>query len=327
MINEHLKHPNEDIQFAAARCVRQFSLRYHIAKTEAATKSLHVVVDFYMKRVLADPNAAARRGYALALGALSAPVLKLKLTEVVQTLVEAIHIPTSPEMQDAETRRNALEALIEISEKMDRFSESAMSADLYRIILRGMLDALEDYSIDNRGDVGSWVRESALICLTRLTLHLSRRSFGECVLTEDDMGNLIAALLKQCLEKVDKIRLVAGNMLGFLLYADDEDTMRLSSPSACLRLRQQIARDDRNEGQASKSVFVNAHIPFIPHRDELLNLISPINCVHPFRWTAAPIVYDRLVPLMDKSLFRRALICGICSSIGGLSKQVVSPQD
>ena len=35
-----------------------------------------------------------------------------------------------------------------------------------------LLEALEDYSIDDRGDVGSWVREAALAALERWTLRL-----------------------------------------------------------------------------------------------------------------------------------------------------------
>jgi len=35
-----------------------------------------------------------------------------------------------------------------------------------------LLEALEDYSIDDRGDVGSWVREAALAALERWALRL-----------------------------------------------------------------------------------------------------------------------------------------------------------
>merc|ERR1712032_1308008 len=151
-------------------------------------------------------------------------------------------------MQDAETRRNALEALVEVFEKMSRFTEEgAISPAMYQKIFRGMLAALEDYSVDNRGDVGSWVRESALLCLTRLTLQLSAKtSEEEPFLTEENITNLVAGILKQCVEKIDKIRLVAGSMLGFLLYADDPEMMQKAKASECLRVRQQIAKETRN---------------------------------------------------------------------------------
>ena len=95
MINEHLKHPNEDIQYAAARCIRQFSLKYHSTRTPALCKTLGGIVDFYIKHVKTDPIPAARRGYTMALGALSPSVLKLRLDDIVDALIEATTIPVS----------------------------------------------------------------------------------------------------------------------------------------------------------------------------------------------------------------------------------------
>ena len=326
LINEHLRHPNEDIQFAAVRCIRMFSSRYHNARTEAAVKSLHMVVDFYIKNTLENQNPAARRGYSLALGALSTSVLHPKIEQVVETLIEAIQVSKNPEMQDAETRRNALEALVEVAEKMARYSEDVVTPTMFQNIFQGMMNALEDYSVDNRGDVGSWVRESALICLTRLTLQFAAMSYhGEPYLTEDNIAHLVAGILKQCVEKTDKIRLVAGTMLGFLLYAHDADIMQKAKAADCLRVRQQIAKDTRNgelHGKTNPSI-PQLQVPFIPHRDMLHQMITPLGCIHPHTWTCVYHVYDLLVPLMQWPLFRQPLVAGICSSVGGLSKQAV----
>lgn len=95
MINENLKNPNEEIQFAAVRCVRQFSLRYHGTKSPAQCKSLQGVIEFYLKHIKSEPNPAARRGYALAVGALSPSVLQLNLDEIIDTLIYAVQIPVS----------------------------------------------------------------------------------------------------------------------------------------------------------------------------------------------------------------------------------------
>ena len=77
-------------------------------------------------------------------------------------------------MRDAETRRNALEALMEICEKLQNV-ENTLTKELYQKIFNCMIDALGDYSVDNRGDVGSWVRETAIICSGKLAfLYLFR---------------------------------------------------------------------------------------------------------------------------------------------------------
>lgn len=93
MINENLKNPNEEIQFGAVRCVRQFSLRYHATRSPAQCKSLQGIIEFYLKHIQSDPNPAARRGYTLALGALSPSVLQLKLDEIINGLINAVLIP------------------------------------------------------------------------------------------------------------------------------------------------------------------------------------------------------------------------------------------
>jgi hypothetical protein len=40
-------------------------------------------------------------------------------------------------------------------------------------VFAALLAALDDYSVDNRGDVGSWVREAALNALERWTLRMT----------------------------------------------------------------------------------------------------------------------------------------------------------
>ena len=95
MINDHLKHPNEEIQYAAARCIRQFSLKYHAARSPQQCKSLGNIINFYIKHIKTDLVATTRRGYTLALGALSPTVLQLNLENIIDTLIEASCIPVS----------------------------------------------------------------------------------------------------------------------------------------------------------------------------------------------------------------------------------------
>lgn len=99
--------------------------------------------------------------------------------------------------------------------------------------------ALDDYSTDNRGDVGSWVREAAMDGLERCTYILCKKdssnqekatslqlekSDNSC----DDQfslyfdtslaNNLIGGIVKQAVEKMDKLRETAARILQRLLY-------------------------------------------------------------------------------------------------------------
>ncbi len=49
------------------------------------------------------------------------------------------------------------------------FTLLGLSVDQGRMAYRALLTSLCDYSIDNRGDVGSWVREASMTALEKLT--------------------------------------------------------------------------------------------------------------------------------------------------------------
>ena len=109
-------------------------------------------------------------------------------------------------------------------------------------IMMTLLKALDDYSVDNRGDVGSWVREAAMNGLERCTYILCKRdSVGLTgrsgrvdsaleLQNSDDINQLqslydanlatsiVAGISKQAVEKMDKLREAAAKVLQRLLY-------------------------------------------------------------------------------------------------------------
>lgn len=121
--------------------------------------------------------------------------------------------------------------------------------------MSSLFTALNDYSIDNRGDVGSWVREAAMegleICTYILCKRDSMRSSkrpqevestpesGELISLFDEnlATTLVGGILKQAVEKMDKLREAAAKILRRILYHE--------------------------------AVFV----PFIPHREKLEEIV------------------------------------------------------
>lgn len=70
--------------------------------------------------------------------------------------------------------------------------------------------------MDNRGDVGSWVREAGMKALERWAILLCNSENKE-IFTPTMCKQFLSALLKQAVEKIDKMRDVAGSIIQRLL--------------------------------------------------------------------------------------------------------------
>ncbi|KAJ2127928.1 hypothetical protein IW136_006246, partial [Coemansia sp. RSA 678] len=77
---------------------------------------------------------------------------------------------------------------------------------------------LEDHSVDNRGDVGSWVRKQSLQSLARI-FATDSQAFQRLNERDDELAiRLLGQILCSTTEKIDRLRVAAGQMLEILLY-------------------------------------------------------------------------------------------------------------
>lgn len=141
---------------------------------------------------------------------------------------------------------NSVRGLIAVCETLtssfDQSSNSKYSVYAYikDNVIRALFRALDDYAVDNRGDVGSWVREAAMNALERCSFILCRRdivllraSGHESELSETEVNasstthrlfdsgiaqDLVAGIAKQAVEKIDKMREIAIKTLQKILY-------------------------------------------------------------------------------------------------------------
>lgn len=155
----------------------------------------------------------------------------------------------NPEDRDAEARVNAVKGLVSVCETLSVAGESsdffsgedglALFPFIRNEVVCSLFKALDDYSTDNRGDVGSWVREAAMDGLERCTYILCMRDStnqekgSHLQLKKNDSSNndqissyfdaslannLVGGFVKQAVEKMDKIRESAARILQRLLY-------------------------------------------------------------------------------------------------------------
>jgi len=86
---------------------------------------------------------------------------------------------------------------------------------VFEKMARALLKALCDYATDNRGDIGSWVREAAMESLYTLLILMATNK-----LLSTQLAHLVVqGVCKQWMEKINKIRGAAGTILQKMVTA------------------------------------------------------------------------------------------------------------
>lgn len=73
-----------------------------------------------------------------------------------------------------------------------------------------------EYTQDNRGDIGAWVREAAMSGIQSLTLLLAVSN--PSILDKDLVSKLMAGVAQQAVEKIDRTRALAGRVFSSLIH-------------------------------------------------------------------------------------------------------------
>ncbi|KAL0725356.1 hypothetical protein Bca4012_039955 [Brassica carinata] len=286
----NLGHPNSQIQNAAVSAVQQLVQSYLIGNDKKAAD----LISKHLKH-LTDPNVAVRRGSALALGVLPYELLIAKWNDVVLKLCSACKIEANPEDRDAEARMNAVKGLTSVCETLTQRRASDRENDdlsLFILIKTEVMDtllkALDDYSVDNRGDVGSWVREAAIHGLEKCTYILCKNvgdhNIDSSSVFDSNLANrLIGGIVKQGVEKMDKLRETAAKALQRILYHE------------------------------------TVTVPFIPYREKLEEIIPNQAGL---RWTVPTFSFPRFVQLLGFPCYSKGVMSGLVISTGGLQKSL-----
>lgn len=118
-----------------------------------------------------------------------------------------------------------------------------MSSSTVRQLVETLLHGLTDYTMDERGDVGSWIRITCIKGLASFaeTLFSCSQALPEldAIFPPSKYHDAIAGILKQGVERLDNVRLQAGQQFRKLLLLSlpvtenselwrirDEDLMR-----------------------------------------------------------------------------------------------------
>ncbi|PIL22540.1 hypothetical protein GSI_15229 [Ganoderma sinense ZZ0214-1] len=168
----------------------------------AETQHGHTTVPHWRQVVdsgLKHRTAAVQEAAASALAAVSRLV---DCSAVVRRLIREFEGQTAPMQQ-------SLARVLEIP------------AEFVRDLVDALLDGLTDYTSDERGDVGSWVRISCVKSLTSFSQTLFSRASSLLDLARylppEKYDDAIAGILKQGVERLDNVRQIAGDSFLALL--------------------------------------------------------------------------------------------------------------
>ncbi|KAJ3341590.1 hypothetical protein HDU93_004492 [Gonapodya sp. JEL0774] len=288
IVTTSLERKEEAVQERAVAAVRSLSRQY-----DCPTK----LVDNFITSIQPTAEKVARRGYVLALGALPAVALVRTGTgRILHALSESARIRTDKRSNDAEAKRNSVVALVQIVETLNEVKEGGQIhfSEAITGVIQTLLDCLADFSTDQRGDVGSWIREASMRGL-RSVLRIAWRKEQEdgaapgTFLPKGAFQDLVARVLSQSVERIDRVRQTAGECFVDLLWSG----VGLGGKDGSAVI---IGRDLLEEACPKHSNIA---------------------------WSSPSEVFYRIVPLIVIPAYRIELLTGLLVSAGGLTESLV----
>ncbi|KAG9121768.1 hypothetical protein FRC07_002140, partial [Ceratobasidium sp. 392] len=285
IINSGMKHQNETVQTAATLALAAIS-----ELVDCALEVRDFAREFQAKNASPTTQCSISRAF----GALAYDKFGNGLNDVIECLLEGLTVNSENYSKTVEARRNSITSLADIVTRIMRTSPNLLSSTMskiYAVILSG----LEDYAVDQRGDVGSWVRIASLRAIASVSEALFSRkndlpSF-EDYLPPAAWYNAIGGVLKQGAERLDNVRAVAGEQLMILVW----------SPIII--------------GSAVDSWR-------IPGLDKLHNSFPQDQ---PVPWSDGEWLFPKMAPLLDIEKYRTTLLSGIIMSLGSRNESSQLP--
>eukprot|EP00850_Spirogloea_muscicola_P004404 SM000019S04948 [mRNA] locus=s19:155448:161920:- [translate_table: standard] len=309
LLDENLTHPSEAVQENAAAALRTFATAYLLHPSPSSAPD---ICEKYLEVLKEGPGRRpeACRGAALALGALPSQLLRASWEVILEKLCKAARWEEEYKEQaatqgDAQTRVNAVRSIASVIQTLGIATDGQEPSGavtgivpvstVQSVVVDTLLPAMGDYATDDRGDVGSWVRGAAVVsterCLLllseatdRVSSHRSMSNSRATGLADADFNvKVVAEISKQAVEKLDKVRAIAGSTLQRIVH---------------------------------KRLVMLPSTPGYPPLELLIPQDTSIN------WAVAEDTFPRLVALLAWPDLRRPLLEGLVISAGGLTESV-----
>lgn len=202
-LEENLKHSLEEVSQVAASCFNTFLKVYFPTVTETLIEK----ITLRWIRSIEKETVYAKRGYYLGLGSLPKVLIGDHFNTLVESFVNGMDINKN---EDVESRKNSILGVTAFISH-NGFSEDGINRDNARSIFNSIVNSLDDYTTDSRGDIGSLIRETALDAFNSLLKYLGDE-MSDWIKNETLLA-FLQKTMKQLFEKIDRTREVAGKSL------------------------------------------------------------------------------------------------------------------
>lgn len=210
LINECIAYAVPTIQSLAIIALPVFLSQYF------ASNPMTSLVNKYIYELNNATLQEVKMGHTLALGSLPKFVLAANSSTIIDALIKSLEVSLTTQKW-AEARRDALKALTNLSVTLgDEIGSDIFPKEQIFKIYNVLLNGLTDYTQDKRGDVGAWVRESAVQGLQTLTSTVVDQA--PHFLTDELIIKMMGGIAQQAVERIDRTRALAGKVFYNLIY-------------------------------------------------------------------------------------------------------------
>ncbi|KAG8910157.1 hypothetical protein FRC01_006494, partial [Tulasnella sp. 417] len=209
------RYKNDLILEAACIGLANTLTKEALAMTNTKTPWRDIVMTGIKHRTEGYPNAPPpiQQSTARILGILAYQTFQHGAVTAIDCLLQAIDPKSKFFSPKVEPRQAAYEALPKIMVELKPSLPGVINPQLFRQIYETLIGGLLDYTTDQRGDVGSWIRMACirgLVDITLLSFDLAEKLQPlEEWIPPSLFEKAISGTLKQAAERLDNVRLVA----------------------------------------------------------------------------------------------------------------------
>lgn len=277
LLEDCLSNEMLDLRNKAAQAICPLFEKYYTTDSS----DTGTIINTYVQK-LSSNHMMERIGYSLALGSLPSSFMNKYILLILKGLIDCTKI-TRLTIKWAESRKDAVIAITKIWSKLIYIPSYVDNCIKHsNEILRCLLDCALEYTMDHRGDVGVWVREAAINSLEVVVLDLT--DIQPNILDENTMKQIMCALVRQGVDRIDKIRGLSCMVLTKLLHK-------------------------------KKNI-----VPNIAHRNELEIMFRKKDS---FNWFTESDSFSVMVKFLSMPEYKYPVLVGLLVCIGGVSESLV----